>query len=86
MVTRYVISSRWSSHFLVKVHVLSTFATIKVTVVAKIMQSAYLFVIFHGKRKNLPFLHHDTFPKVIYCGFTNLANLGSRGVISSGSH
>ena len=56
MVTRYVISSRWSSHFLVKVHVLSTFATIKVTVVAKIMQSAYLFVIFHGKHKNLPFL------------------------------
>ena len=32
------------------------------------------------------FLHHDTFPKVIYWGFTNLANLGSRGVISSGSH
>ena len=56
MVTRYVISSRWSSHFLVKVHVLSTFSTIEVTVVAKIMQSAYLFVIFHVKHKNLPFL------------------------------
>ena len=38
------------------VHVLSTFSTIKVTVVAKIMQSAYLFVIFHVKHKNLPFL------------------------------
>ena len=32
------------------------------------------------------FLHHDTFPNIIYWGFTNLANLVSRGVISPGSH
>ena len=32
------------------------------------------------------FLHHYAFPKVIYWGLTNLANFGSRGVISSGSH
>ena len=42
MVTRYdVISRRWSSHFWVKVHVFSTFSTIKVNLVAKIMHSAY---------------------------------------------
>ena len=31
-------------------------STIKVNLVAKIMQSAYLCVIFHVKHKKLPFL------------------------------
>ena len=49
MVTRYdVVSSRWSSHFWVKYMFI---LTIKVNFVAKIMQSAYLCVIFHVKHK-----------------------------------
>ena len=57
MVTRYdVISSRWSSHFGVKIHVFQLLSTIKVNLVAKIMQSAYLCVIFHVKHKKLLFL------------------------------
>ena len=32
------------------------FSTIKVNLVAKIMQSAYLCVIFHVKHKKIPFL------------------------------
>ena len=52
MVTRYdVISSRWSSQFWVKIHVFQLLSTIIVTLVAKIMQRAYLCVIFHLKHK-----------------------------------
>ena len=55
MVTRYdVIRKRWSSHFWVKVHVLTP--VLKVNLVAKIMQSAYLCVIFHLNSKKSPFL------------------------------
>ena len=56
MVTRYdVISSRWSSHFERKcVFSFQLFSTIKVNLVAEIMQSAYLCVIIHVKQ--LPFL------------------------------
>ena len=52
MVTRYdVISSRWSSHFERKcVFSFQLFSTIKVNLVAEIMQSAYLCVIFHVKQ------------------------------------
>ena len=50
-----VISSTWSSHFCVKIHVFQL-STIKENLVAKIMQSAYLCVIFHVKLKQLPFL------------------------------
>ena len=57
MVTRYdVISSRWSSQFWVKIHFFQFLSTIKVNLVAKIMQSAYLCVIFHVKHKKTPFL------------------------------
>ena len=49
-------SSRWSSHFWVKIHVFLTFLTIKENIVAKIMQSTYLCVIFHVKYKKLIFL------------------------------
>ena len=50
MVTSYdVISSRWSTHFWVKIHVFQLLSTIKVNLVAKIMQSAYLCAIFHVK-------------------------------------
>ena len=58
MVTRYdVISSRWSSHFERKcMFFFQLSSTIKVNLVAKIMQSAYLCVIFHVKHKKLPFL------------------------------
>ena len=57
MLTRYdVISSRWSSHFWVKIHVFTTSYTIKVNLVAEIMQSAYLCVIVHVKHKKLLFL------------------------------
>ena len=53
MVTRYdVISSRWSSQFWVKRHVFQLLLTIIVNLVAKIMQRAYLCVIFHVKHKN----------------------------------
>ena len=49
-----VISSRWSSHFERKCMFFPTFSTIKVNLVDKIMQSAYLCVIIHVKQ--LPFL------------------------------
>ena len=47
----YDISSRWSSHFGVKRHVFQLFSTVKVNIVAKILQSTYLCVIFHVKLK-----------------------------------
>ena len=52
MVTRYdVISSRWSSHFERKcMFFFQLFSTIKVNLVAKIMQSAYLCIIIHVKQ------------------------------------
>ena len=57
MVTRYdVISSRWSSQFEWKCMFFQLLSTIKVNLVAKIMQSAYLCVIFHVKHKKLLFL------------------------------
>ena len=56
MVTRYdVISSRWSSHFGVEIHVFLTSFNNKLNLVVKIMQSAYLRVIFHVKHKKLLF-------------------------------
>ena len=52
MVTRYdVTSSRWSSQFWMKIHVFSTSFKNKVNLVAKIIQRAYLCVIFHVKQK-----------------------------------
>ena len=57
MVTRFDgISSRWSSQFGVKLYFFQLLSTIKVNLVAKIMQSAYLCVIFHVKHRTLPFL------------------------------
>ena len=57
MVTRNdVISNRWSSHFGVKIHVFPLLTTIIVNLVAKMMQSGYLCVIFHVKHIKLPFL------------------------------
>ena len=58
MVTSYdVISSKWSSQFWVKIPVFfQLFLTMKVNLVAKIMQSAYLCVIFSCKHQKLPFL------------------------------
>ena len=54
MVMRYdVISSRWSSQFWVKILFFQLLSTIKVNFVAKIMQSAYLCVIFHAKHKKI---------------------------------
>ena len=54
MVTRYyVISSRWSSHFWVKMHVFSPFSTTKVKLVD---ESSYLCVILHVKYKKIPFI------------------------------
>ena len=54
MVTRYdVISSRWSSHFWVKVHVFSTSFRNKSTACGKMMQRNYLCLILHVKRKKL---------------------------------
>ena len=51
-ITRYgVIGSRWSSHFCEKVPFLKLFSTIKVSLVAKIMQSAYLCVISSQAQK-----------------------------------
>ena len=48
---------RWSSHFWVKVHVFSNvFFNSKINLGAKIMQSAYLCVIFYVKHKKLPIL------------------------------
>ena len=50
MVTSYdVISSRWSSQVLVKIHVF-----FKVKLVDKMKQSTYLCVILHVKHKKLP--------------------------------
>ena len=58
MVTRYdVISSRWSRYFLGEnTYFFQLPSTIEVNLVAKIMQSAYLCVIFHVEHKKLPFL------------------------------
>ena len=54
MVTRYDgLGSRWSSRFWVKVHVFQLFWTIELNPVAKIMQSAYLCIIFHVKHKKI---------------------------------
>ena len=58
MVTRYnVISRRWSSLFWVKVHVFFKFffSTIKVNLVAKIMQSAYFVLFFFLSTKKSPY-------------------------------
>ena len=52
MVTGYdVISSRWSSHFWLKIYVFQLLSTLKVNLVAKMMQSAYLCVLFHLKHE-----------------------------------
>ena len=57
MVTRYdVVSTRWSSHISVQMHVFSTSFNNKSKNRAKMIQSAYLCVILHVKRKKLPFL------------------------------
>ena len=57
MVTRNdVISNRWSSQLKGKYLLFQLLSTIKVNLVAKIMQSAYLCIIFHVKHKKLPFL------------------------------
>ena len=57
MVAEYdVISSSWRSQFWVKIHVFQFLSTIKANLVAKIMQSSYLFVIFRVKHKILAFL------------------------------
>ena len=54
MVTRYdAMSSRWSSHFWVKMHVFSAFFRIKSKLVDKMMQSNYLCVILDVKRRKL---------------------------------
>ena len=47
------ISSRWSSHFWVKMHAVSTFFRNKSKPVDKMMQSNYLCVILHVQRKKL---------------------------------
>ena len=57
MVTRNdVISNRWSSQLKGKYLLFQLLSTIKVNLAAKIMQSAYLCIIFHVKHKKLPFL------------------------------
>ena len=57
MVTRYdVISTGWSSHFSVQMHVFSTSFNNNSKNVAKMIHSAYICVILHVKRKKLPFL------------------------------
>ena len=57
MVTRYdVVSTRWSSHISVQMHVFSTSFNNKSKNMAKMIQSAYLCVILHVKRKKLRFL------------------------------
>ena len=54
MDTRYdVISSRWSSHFWVKMHVFQLLSGIKEKLLDKIMQSNYLCVVLLVKRKKL---------------------------------
>ena len=52
MVTRYdVVSSRWSSHFWVKMYDFQLFSGIKVKFVDKMMQSNYLCVTLRVERK-----------------------------------
>ena len=52
MVTRSdVISSRWSSHFWLKMRFFQLFLTFKVQTVDEIIQSAYLYIILHVKPK-----------------------------------
>ena len=59
MVTRYdVISSSWSSHFEWKCVFFQLFSTIKVNLVAEIMQSAYFCVIIHVKQLPLLMTSH----------------------------
>ena len=54
MFTRHeVISSRWSSHFWAKMYVFQLLSGIKVKPVDKMMQSKYLCVLLHVKRKKL---------------------------------
>ena len=55
MVARYdVTSGRWSSHFWMKLHVFFTLLSgIKVNLMDKMLQSNYLCVILHVKRKKL---------------------------------
>ena len=54
MITKYdVIISRWSSHFLVKMYVFSTFLGMKVKFVDKMIQSNYFCVILQFKHKKL---------------------------------
>ena len=54
MDTRYdVISSRWSSHFYVKMHVFQLLSGIKEKILYKMMQSNYLCVVLLVKRKTL---------------------------------
>ena len=56
MVTRYdVISSRWSTHFLVY-FLFQLFSTIKEKFVDKMRQSSYFCIILHVKHKKLPIL------------------------------
>ena len=58
MVTRYdIISSRWSSQFLVEMYVfLNLFSAIKVNLVDEVIQSDYLYVILLVKHTKLPFI------------------------------
>ena len=58
MVASYnIISSRGSSYLWVKRRVFFLLlSTLKVNIVAKIMRSAHLYVIFHVKHKKLLFL------------------------------
>ena len=54
MVTRYdVISSRWSSHFWVKMYDFQLFSGIKVKFVDKMMQSNYLYVTLRVEHKKI---------------------------------
>ena len=54
MDTRYdVISSRWSSHFWVKMHVFQLFSGIKEKLLDKMMQSNFLCVVLLVKHKKL---------------------------------
>ena len=56
MVTRYdVVSSRWSSHFWVKMYDFQLLCGIKVKFVDKMMQSNYLCVTLRVERKKILF-------------------------------
>ena len=58
MVTRYdVVSSRWSSHFWVKMYDFQLFSGIKVKFVDKMMQSKYLCVTLRVERKKKNYSH-----------------------------